>query len=64
VEEESESAAVAVTLATEDISGLAITTTRGAKIAGQVILDGGQGAPVRPVELSFFVVPVEPVSAM
>ena len=64
VEEESESAAVGVTLATEDISGLAITTTRGAKIAGQVILDGGQGAPVRPAELSFFVVPVEPVSAM
>jgi hypothetical protein len=29
-----------------------------------VILDGGQGASVRPTELSFFVVPVEPVSAM
>jgi hypothetical protein len=63
-EADSESAAVPLTLATEDISGLAVATTRGATIAGQVIFDGGQGAAVRPAELVFFAVPVEPVSAM
>jgi hypothetical protein len=61
---ESESAAVPVTLTTEDISGLSIATTPGATLAGQVILDGGQAASVRPAELTFFVLPVEPVSLM
>jgi hypothetical protein len=63
-EGEAEAAAVPVTLATEDISGLAIVTTRGATIAGQVILDGAQGASLRPAELTFFMTPVEPVSPM
>jgi protocatechuate 3,4-dioxygenase beta subunit len=64
MEADSESAAVPVTLGTEDVSGLAIVTTRPATIAGQVILDGGQGASLQPAELNFFVVPVEPVSPM
>jgi hypothetical protein len=61
---EAEAAAVPVTLATEDISELAIVTTRGATIAGQVILDGAPGASLRPAELTFFITPVEPVSPM
>jgi hypothetical protein len=64
MEADSESAAVPVTLATEDVSGLAIVTTRGATIAGQVIIDDGQGASLRPTELTFFVIPVDPVSPM
>jgi hypothetical protein len=61
---DSETAVVPITLASEDITGLSIVTSRPAKIVGQVLFDGAAPPSLKPTEFNFFAAPLDPVSPM
>jgi hypothetical protein len=62
--DEAESAAVAVTVASEDITGLTIVTSQGALTTGQVLFETAPGDGVKPSDFGFLVNAVNPVSPM
>jgi hypothetical protein len=62
--EDAESASVPVTVASEDIDGLTIVTSRGTRISGQVMFQTAPADSVKPAEFNFFASAIEPVSPM
>ena len=59
-----ETASVPISLGNEDVTDLAITTTRGSRVTGQVVFEGGQPGSLKPAEFAFFFGAVDPVSPM
>jgi protocatechuate 3,4-dioxygenase beta subunit len=59
-----EFASVPISLGGDDLTDLAIVTSRSTPIAGQVVFDGGQPAGIRPGDVSFFLAAANLVSPM